>query len=467
MPIPILPDTIHKFKNFGIVIEFHARDLADERLSLLGVVTMALKPFASLFAIENSTVTFYNETLELPSIAFQGIVDVSNPLSGEYVADCKIALSIGTSSQVASANKSVIPSASPSKQPSNATTPEKIIEIKAETPPKQQTAIRPTTPLQDANVQTSIVVPLQTDPILILPSPQQAVQSISKSQEDLDDILLLTEQLNGKPLPQNNVDTDDSELSMISHHEPEMIRVLPKPPTSTFDHKLLLSHPSSITIKIHRASGLQASALHLLEKHPKLHSACEFGVNPFAEYRLLPDDFDEPDLLIQNHTKVAAATFCPVWQFERVVTFQLYESIVQHFGNNDALITVYHRFPEHQKGAKYVALGSAVVALLPLSDGNDIHGWFNIYSSGGAVMVGAIEVSIQLDTRTKDYFTGKVEAPAREPVLKVKKADVKPIPHEVCRITMIIEEIIVPQLLLEKASPYSNKHQSIFPCYYF
>jgi hypothetical protein len=226
---------------------------------------------------------------------------------------------------------------------------------------------------------------------------------------------------------------------------------------------------ATITVKVIRATGLQRAAQAVLEslkeswKKSSLETSCQTGVNPRIVYEnILPAERDRES---EYSTDILATTHFPVWNYQKQIDFIFDKNVYDHFDQAEATFALYHHIPRERivkdrdghVPSNVVLLAECRVPLFPLiRSPAGINDWCNLQSAFDANTVGAVEISIQLDDRTKSLLFS-------DDTRTVEQLDTIP---DVCRFMIVVEDIKIPQETLRAITPQYLLMKDVFECRY-
>ncbi len=234
---------------------------------------------------------------------------------------------------------------------------------------------------------------------------------------------------------------------------------------------LPFSHVSRITIHINRATGLQEAARLVGKNNSLMQLAAQVGVNAFVQFKnILPLAITTSmnGELSADETKIKAGSFCPVWNYTKLIDVVIDEIVYSHIMQSEIELKFYHRISvnrmagEDASKGKNILLGVCTIPLHHLlTSKSGIDGWYNIYGCG--TMVGAVELSIQLDEKTKKILF-RTETQHPQDVNQCGGTGV----YDVCRFSLFVEEMDIPSQTLRDAIPnYLLRENDNLSCSYY
>lgn len=483
-------DVINKLEMGSVVIEMYRAGTG----LLLGLAIVPLKPFCTAFAIigEHGALKYVRDQSSDPMIGFKGAIVLSHPITNLFASDCEITLALGSENQISNHLSSELSVTKPkqNQQQNN----NKLDTLKDDNHEEddseellQNSPIKHNIKSDTGNFSTQPMIkskmnqeeqmkPVPSKTIPSSPLKNKAAVAEPNLADSFDDPVALVQKLNPTAVQQHHEFSDDDE------DFERILKPVEKKPTPIIEHSLPeFPMQSQLRIRIIRATGLQGAAIHACKKVPALQKSCELGINPFVEFHVLPDDSHESN---QNQTPVLAKTFTPVWNFEKTIFFEMSRELFLHFADNSMILNFFHRFSKvdamaFKLDSNNLKIGESAIVLAPLVSPDpvkSIHTWFNIYSTD-SVTVGAVQVELMFDEATRNAIAKLKESipvsPLKSPnskenIVVVKKSDVSALPYGVCRFTVMIEEVLIPQAIIhEKAPSYIKAHSPIFACYYY
>jgi hypothetical protein len=434
-------DFVPKLGHNSIVIELHNKG----ENSYFGILPISLRPFYEMFthpdysqdSEKDHDPLYLNRGADMPVIAFHGSGTVTDPLTDQSVARLNLMLAFGSKGQITrlmNAQKSAL-------------TIQRFY----------RNWIR-------SRARSNVVIK-QTKGTFVDMSPRGPILQQNKKEEaQLEEINILSD----------NSDTSDSDdeyedrVVRRNHRVKKAIENRPSP-------RIPLGNRAALTVKVIRATGLQKAAQaafqHLKDgwKKSSMEASCQTGVNPRVQYEnLLPPEV-ERDYDDTYSTEVQARTHFPVWNHQKKIDFIFDRDVYDHFDQAEVTFTLFHHIPkervvnnnleDEKNKSNIIPIAESRVPLFPLlrSPGG-ISDWCMLYSLADSSIVGALEISLQLDERTKSLLFSDDDRHFHNNTL--------PVPTDVCRFTIVVEELKIPQDTLRTITPLRLREKEVFTCRY-